>query len=284
MKKQLYEAECMGFCGGVRLAIEIFDKIVAEHKTTVYVLHELVHNTVVSKNIIDKGGVFVDSLSEVPNNSIVLFGAHGVAKSVVEEAKERNLQYYDATCPLVKKLQDKAANLGPKDNLVIFGNPKHPEVCGVAGHSNAGNTYIVNSASEIDLLPQLDKPILLCQTTREHQEIDAVSSALKQRFPDCDCQSGVCNAVYKRQLAVEKLAQLTKLIIVLGSPHSSNAARLAQIAQKCGAKSFLINSKFDLPQEELKSAQSVGIAAGTSTPDEVINEVRNELIQLNFEK
>ena len=284
MKKQLFEAEVMGFCGGVRLAIEIFDKIVAEHGKVVYVLHELVHNSVVSKNIIEKGGVFVDSLSEVPNNSLVLFGAHGVAKSVIEEAKQRNLLFYDATCPLVKKLQDKAANLGPNDNLVIFGNPKHPEVCGVAGHSNAGNTFIVNSSEEVDLLPPMDKPVLLCQTTREHQEISAISNALKNRFPNCDCQSGVCNAVYKRQLAIEELAKLTNLIIILGSPHSSNAARLAQIAEKCGAKSFLINSQLDLPLDQLANAQSVGIGAGTSTPDEVINEVRNKLLELGFEK
>ena len=284
MKKQLFEAEVMGFCGGVRLAIEIFDKIVAEHGKVVYVLHELVHNSVVSKNIIEKGGVFVDSLSEVPNNSLVLFGAHGVAKSVIEEAKQRNLLFYDATCPLVKKLQDKAANLGCKDNLVIFGNPKHPEVCGVAGHSKAGNTFIVNSLDEIDLLPDMENVVLLCQTTREHQEITAISNGLKNRFPNCDCQSGVCNAVYKRQLAIEELAKLTNLIIILGSPHSSNAARLAQIAEKCGAKSFLINSQLDLPLDQLANAQSVGIGAGTSTPDEVINEVRNKLLELGFEK
>lgn len=269
-----------GFCAGVRGALATFEKTWKNCSGPIYVLHELVHNRRVGEDMRRKGAVFADDLREVPPGNIVLFGAHGVGKQEEKLAAERQLKVVDACCPRVKCLHHAASELNSEEELVIFGNPTHPEVRGVAGHAGTEKIFILRSQEEIASLPALAAPTLLCQTTRDHLEIETFTALLKQRFPNLKTHGGVCDAVFRRQQAVEKMIPQVDAMVIVGSPHSSNANRMKDVALRLGKAAFLIDDASELP--DLSSYCRIGLGAGASTPDEAVREVLEKILSLGY--
>ena len=260
-----------GFCAGVRSAIDTFYRTKQNFSGPVYVLHELVHNHGVTEKMRKDGAVFVDSLEEVPQQSVVLFGAHGVGRNEKKLAELKQLHIADAVCPRVRKLHNAAAALSNDDELIIFGNPSHPEVRGVAGHAGTEKLFIVSSKEEITSLPDMSSPLLLCQTTRDHAEIEQFTHLLKQRYPQLRTNGGTCDAVFRRQTAVEKAMEKADVLLIAGSSHSSNANRMCDVARRLGKAAYLIENADALP--DLSAFQHIALGAGASTPDEVVQEI-----------
>lgn len=283
MAKRYRTAEVYGMCGGVFAALKMVEKAVSEcGNEPLYVLHELVHNRMVTAGLEACGVKFADSVSEIPQGAKVLIGAHGVSVEVEKELRKITDNISDATCPLVKKLQVSAAGLTEKDDLVIFGKHRHPEVEGVAGHSRAGRTFIVSNEAEIDELPELHEPFFISQTTVDAAKSAAAAERLCRRFSGTHCMSGVCDASARRQAAVRKLAKECQLIIVAGSAHSSNACRLRELAEEAGCRAFLTDEPQGLPVEVLKEAEVVGLTSGASTPEKLFSEIVKEIEKLGF--
>ena len=266
-----------GFCAGVRSAIDTFYRIKQNFPGTIYVLHELVHNHRVTEKMRRDGAIFVNSLEEIPPQSIVLFGAHGVGRNEKKQAELKQLCVTDAVCPRVRKLHDAAAELSNDDELIIFGNPAHPEVQGVAGHAGTEKVFIVSSKEEIASLPEMSAPLLLCQTTRDHAEIEQFTLLLKKRYPQLRTNGGTCDAVYRRQTAVEKAMKNADVLLIAGSSHSSNANRMCDVARRLGKAAYLIENADALP--DLSAFHKIALGAGASTPDEVVREILDYLLE-----
>lgn len=282
-KKKIVLGYPRGFCAGVTGAIKTFERTLETAGKPVYILHELVHNNLVTEQLKAAGAIFVDDLADVPEKSTVLFGAHGVTPEIESAAKSKQLNIVDATCPLVKKLQKKAAAIPPEDDLIIFGSANHPETRGVAGHSGTEKIYIINSASEIDDLPdELQNPTFLSQTTRNNEEIKLIAERLKQKYPLLKDFSGACNAVSERQRAVRELSGRCDMVVIAGSQHSSNAKRLAEIASENGKKAFLADLPEQLPLEAIADAEVIGIASGASTPESCVEKMISFLADKGF--
>lgn len=283
MKKQYIIADVHGMCGGVFAALKKIGQLQAAHKNqTIYVLHELVHNTAVTRELEAANVRFINDPCELPANSIALIGAHGVSAAVEAELRSRAKTVADATCPLVKKLQNTAAALTGKEQLVIYGKPGHPEVVGTAGHSKAQAVYIVSSMEDIAALPELSDPVFISQTTVDSAKSEAAMQQLMKRFPQIRCIPGVCDASKQRQKAVIELAEKCPLVIIAGSAHSSNACRLQEIAASCGAKAFRVDSAEELPEEELTKYDLVGLSSGASTPESVLEKIIARLQKMGF--
>ena len=266
-----------GFCSGVRSAIDTFYRTKQKFSGPVYVLHELVHNNRVTEKMRREGAVFVDSLDEVPQHGVVLFGAHGVGSNEKKQADLKQLCVTDAVCPRVRKLHDAAAALSNDDELIIFGNPAHPEVQGVAGHAGTEKVFIVSSEKEIISLPEMSAPLLLCQTTRDHAEIEQFTLLLKKRYPQLRTNGGTCDAVYRRQTAVEKAMEKAEVLLIAGSSHSSNANRMCDIARRLGKAAYLVENANALP--DLSAFNTIALGAGASTPDEAVQEILDCLLE-----
>ena len=279
-QKTVYPVVPGGFCAGVRGALEIFEETRKKFPAPVYVLHELVHNRRVGEKMRQNGAIFVDDLSQVPEGSVVLFGAHGVGRKEESDAAARHLHVIDAGCPRVKRLHRAASALKKDEELIIFGNPSHPEVRGVAGHAGTEKVFIVNSKDEIPRLPEMTNPTLLCQTTRDHREIEEFTRLLKERFPLLHANSGVCDAVFRRQLAVEKMIPQVDVMLIAGSAHSSNANRMCDVARRSGKAAFLVDGVENLP--DLSEFERIGLGAGASTPDETVQEILDFLIEKGY--
>ena len=272
-----------GFCAGVTGAIKTFERTLAKVGKPVYILHELVHNNHVTEKLKSDGAIFVNDLSEVPEKATVLFGAHGVTPEIEMTAKAKQLNIVDATCPLVKKLQNKAAAIPSDHDLIIFGSANHPETQGVAGHAGTKKVHIISSASEIDDLPgTLLEPVFISQTTRNDEEIKLVAGKLKEKYPDLTDFSGACNAVFERQQAVRALAGECDLVVIAGSSHSSNAKRLAEIASENDKSAFLADNPEDVPSEAVEKAQIIGIASGASTPESCVENMISYFAKSGF--
>lgn len=283
MKKTIQLGRERGFCAGVRGALSRFDETLRKSGAPLYVLDELVHNRAVTENMKARGAVFVDSLDQVPDNATLLFGAHGVPPETISTAESRHIHFVDATCPLVRQLQKAAAAVLPERDLILFGDPSHPEMKGVAASAGTRKIHFVSRLEDAEAIDKkLNCPLLLSQTTRNEKEIRAVAARLKEFFPQLEDHSGVCNAVMARQQAVRELAEHCGIVLIAGSPHSSNALRLKEIASSCGAKSYLIENIGDLPLEELQSAGCVGISSGASTPEESVRQIIDALLPLGF--
>jgi 4-hydroxy-3-methylbut-2-enyl diphosphate reductase len=283
MKKQYLIAEVHGMCGGVFSALKTIDKLIDGNPgKTVYVLHELVHNTTVTHELESRNVRFIDSPDELPEGSIALIGAHGVSAAVEAQLRARAGQLADATCPLVKKLQNIAASLTSGEQLIIFGKPGHPEVVGTAGHSTAQKTYIVSNEADIAALPELADPVFVSQTTVDAQKSEEAMKLLLKRFPQMRCSHGVCDASRKRQNAVIELARRCPVVIIAGSAHSSNACRLREIAENQGAKAFRIDSADELPEAELVNCSLVGLSSGASTPESILEKIIIRLQEMGF--
>ncbi|MEY2700297.1 MAG: hydroxymethylbutenyl pyrophosphate reductase [Pseudomonadota bacterium] len=273
-----------GFCAGVDRAIEIVDRAIEVFGAPIYVRHEVVHNRYVVDGLRDRGAVFVEELGEVPSGSTVIFSAHGVSKQIQEEARMRELQVFDATCPLVTKVHIEVhAHANEGREIVFIGHAGHPEVEGTMGQyiNPEGGIYLVESPSDVATL-NVRNPENLAYVTQTTLSIDdtlAVVDALKQRFPKIvgPKKDDICYATQNRQDAVKKLAGDCDVILVVGSPNSSNSNRLREIADKLGRRSYLIDNASHMTPDMVENAVRVGVTAGASAPEILVRQVIAQL-------
>jgi len=278
--KKLFLAAPRGFCAGVDRAIQIVEKALAKYGAPVYVRHEIVHNRYVVENLEKKGAVFVDELADVPENVPVIFSAHGVAKSVPAEAEHRKMFYIDATCPLVSKVHREAERHDKDDmEIILIGHKGHPEVIGTMGQLPEGRIQLVETVEDAkNFTPNKQGAELayLTQTTLSVDETRDIVVALQKRFPKIASpkKEDICYATTNRQAAVKELATRCDGVLVIGAPNSSNSMRLVEVAQKAGcAFSDMVQRATDIPWHRLDKCQSIGITAGASAPEELVEEV-----------
>ncbi|MEQ8428076.1 MAG: 4-hydroxy-3-methylbut-2-enyl diphosphate reductase [Gammaproteobacteria bacterium] len=279
---QILLANPRGFCAGVDRAIEIVERALELFGAPVYVRHEVVHNKYVVHSLRDKGAVFVEELDEVPDNSTVIFSAHGVSKQVREEAQRRELRVFDAICPLVTKVHMEVGKYQDEEReCILIGHEGHPEVEGTIGQyrtkSGKGGMYLVESVDDVMKL-EVNNPDFLAfvtQTTLSMDDTAEVIDALRQRFPNIDGpkKEDICYATQNRQDAVKKLVSKCDLILVVGSPNSSNSTRLKEISQKKGVPAYLIDNAAEIKDEWLVDKKNIGLTAGASAPEVLVEEV-----------
>ena len=280
---KIYLANPRGFCAGVDRAIEIVELSLKAYGAPIYVRHEIVHSRHVVNSLRQNGAVFVEELSDVPDNSIVIFSAHGVAKEVWDEANRRGLRVIDATCPLVIKVH-KEVNRDHSQGyeLILIGHAGHPEVIGTLGQV-PDKFHLVSSVGDVESLSVENHAHLsyVTQTTLSVDECRSIVAALNRRFPGIKGphQEDICYATQNRQNAVKELAKLVDVILVIGSTNSSNSNRLSELGEHYGIPSYLIDSSDDIDPSWVKDAAAVGISAGASAPEVLVTEVVDYLKQ-----
>jgi len=268
-----------GFCAGVDRAIQIVELAIEKHGPPVYVRHEIVHNRYVVEDLETKGAVFVEELDEVPENVPVVFSAHGVPKSVFADAEQRDMYYLDATCPLVTKVHvDAARHQKENKDLILIGHEGHPEVVGTMGQLGEGEMILVENAEQAQTVsvPDPDNLAFVTQTTLSVDDTSEIISILQQRFPNIEAprKEDICYATTNRQAAVKDLADECEAMIVLGAPNSSNSNRLAEVALTIGCpKSILIQRAAELEDGWLDGVSTLGITAGASAPEVLVQEL-----------
>ena len=274
-------AQPRGFCAGVDRAIEIVERAIALHGAPIYVRHEIVHNTYVVNDLRGKGAVFVDSLDQVPSGSTVIFSAHGVSRAVQDEAHERGLNVFDATCPLVTKVHVEVAKMRAAGlEIVMVGHAGHPEVEGTMGQSDLG-MHLVETVEDVQGLSVRD-PLRLAyvtQTTLSLDDAAAVVAALKSRFPQIEGpkKADICYATQNRQDAVKFMAPQVDVVIVIGSQSSSNSNRLREVAQRHGVPAYLVDRADDLDPAWIAGKARVGVTAGASAPELLVTQLLDRL-------
>ncbi len=274
---KIYLASPRGFCAGVDRAIEIVELSLKAYGAPIYVRHEIVHSRHVVNSLRQKGAVFVEELNEVPDGSIAIFSAHGVAKEVWAEANQRGLKIIDATCPLVIKVHHEVNRDHSQGyELILIGHAGHPEVIGTLGQV-PDKFHLVSSVSDVEKLQVENTHHLsyVTQTTLSVDECRDIVGALHRRFPKIKGphQEDICYATQNRQNAVKELSKLVDVILVIGSPNSSNSNRLRELGEHCGIQSYLIDSSADINPAWIKNAKAVGISAGASAPEVLVTEV-----------
>ena len=287
MKKELkiYLASPRGFCAGVKRAIEIVEKAINKYGAPVYVRHEIVHNKQVVDELREKGAIFVDELSDVKDNSRpVIFSAHGVPKSVPDEAKFKNLSYVDATCPLVSKVHRESEQLYKKGyEIFLIGHKNHPEVIGTMGQLPNGSIKLVETKSDVENLKTdtFNKPLAyITQTTLSVDDTAEIINSLKKKFPEIKgpIKEDICYATTNRQSAVKEIASKCDLFFVVGSRNSSNSVRLVEVAKKAGCKnSQLMHSEKEIPFKEIDNSDTIGISSGASAPEKLVQALLNNI-------
>ena len=271
-----------GFCAGVDRAIEIVERALDRYGAPVYVRHEIVHNRYVVDSLKAKGAIFVEELDEVPDGVPVVFSAHGVPKSVPAEAERRELNYLDATCPLVSKVHRQAERqLEAGRHIIFIGHKGHPEVVGTFGQVPEGTMTLVETVEDVEALPLAPDTGLafLTQTTLSVDDTARVVAALKTRFPDIvgPKAEDICYATSNRQAAVKQVAPSSDLVLVIGAPNSSNSLRLVEVAERCGTDARLIQRAEDIDPAWLEGVGTVGVSAGASAPETLVREVITKL-------
>ena len=270
-----------GFCAGVDRAIDIVNRALDIFGAPIYVRHEVVHNKFVVDSLRDRGAIFVDELDEIPDDVIVIFSAHGVSQAVRKEAESRSLQIFDATCPLVTKVHMEVVRYSREGcECVLIGHQGHPEVEGTMGQYRSGTDgqiYLVENVSDVDTL-QVKHPESLAYVTQTTLSIDdaaRVIDALRQRFPSIQGpkKDDICYATQNRQDAVKQLALECDLVLVVGSPNSSNSNRLCELAERCGTNAYLIDRAEDINVDWLKGRSAIGVTAGASAPEVLVQDV-----------
>ncbi|MEE8659320.1 4-hydroxy-3-methylbut-2-enyl diphosphate reductase [Acetobacteraceae bacterium EV16G] len=286
-----------GFCAGVDRAIRVVEEALRRYGAPVYVRHEIVHNRTVVESLEKKGAIFVEELDEVPADGHVVFSAHGVPKTVPAEAERRNLLYLDATCPLVSKVHREAERHfagGSEDSrhILMIGHAGHPEVVGTMGQLPLGAVTLINDADEARRVEPKDPTRLafITQTTLSVDDTSEIVSILRERFPliEGPKKEDICYATTNRQEAVKAIAPESDLVIVIGSPNSSNSQRLREVAERSGAKAALLVPKLDaLDWSVLDDVETVGITAGASAPESLVQEIVDAMskrFRLNIEE
>jgi len=277
-------AQPRGFCAGVDRAIDIVERALELHGAPIYVRHEIVHNRYVVQDLKQKGAIFIDELHEAPAGAIVVFSAHGVAKAVRAEAEEMGLKVFDATCPLVTKVHIEVARMRAAGReIIMIGHRGHPEVEGTLGQADAG-MYLVETPEDVAALQVRDPDNLafVTQTTLSVDDAAVVAQALRTRFPSIiePKKSDICYATQNRQDAVKIMAPECDLVLVVGSPNSSNSNRLREVAERKGAAAYLIDTPDMIDPAWLAQARRVGVTAGASAPDVLVHQVIARLKEL----
>ena len=270
-----------GFCAGVDRAIDIVNRALEVFGRPIYVRHEVVHNKTVVDDLRDRGAVFVEELHEVPDDAIVIFSAHGVSKAVQAEAAERGLRVFDATCPLVTKVHVEVTAFSRAGReCILIGHEGHPEVEGTMGQydrSNGGEMYLIEDEHQVKMLEVRDPDNLayVTQTTLSVDDTAIVIDALRERFPNIQGprKDDICYATQNRQDAVRDLAAKANVVLVVGSPNSSNSNRLRELAERCGAQGYLIDSADMIDPAWVSEGDTVGVTAGASAPEHLVEGV-----------
>lgn len=276
-----------GFCAGVDRAISIVERALEIFQPPIYVRHEVVHNKFVVNGLRDRGAVFVDELHEVPDESIVIFSAHGVSQAVRNEAKQRGLKVFDATCPLVTKVHMEVTRASRKGTeCILIGHQGHPEVEGTMGqYSNEnGGIYLVESPADVaKLVVKKPTELYYCsQTTLSVDDTADVIDALREKFPDIKGprKDDICYATQNRQDAVRQLAQKVDLLLVVGAKNSSNSNRLRELSEKVGTRAYLIDDATNIDENWILECLSIGVTAGASAPEVLVKGVVDRLREL----
>ena len=275
-----------GFCAGVDRAIEIVERALTMHGAPIYVRHEVVHNRFVVENLEKKGAVFVENLDEVPSGSILIFSAHGVSHEVRREAETRKFKVFDATCPLVTKVHVEVAKMRAQGKeIIMIGHQGHPEVEGTMGQAegDGASMYLVETEDDVDKLQVTNAANLayVTQTTLSVDDASRVITALKRRFPEITGpkKDDICYATQNRQDAVKLMVKQCDLVIVVGSPNSSNSNRLCEVARNAGVDAYMIDRAEQLQENWIHKKARIGITAGASAPEILVQEVISRLKQ-----
>jgi 4-hydroxy-3-methylbut-2-enyl diphosphate reductase len=287
-EREILVASPRGFCAGVSYAIDIVDLVLERHGAPVYVRHEIVHNRHVVDSLRAQGAVFVDELAEVPDGSLVIFSAHGVAPSVREDAARRNLRVVDATCPLVTKVHLEALRYAREGyEILVIGHRGHVEVIGTLGHAPE-RMQLVETVDDVARLQVRDPQhvAVVTQTTLSVDDTRDIVDAIRRRFPSVrlPAKDDICYATQNRQTAVKELARQSELVLVLGSPASSNANRLVEVARNAGGQARLIEHAEDVQPAWLDGVRTLGLTAGASTPESLVQETITRLLSLGFDR
>ena len=277
-------AQPRGVCAGVERAVEIVEEALKRYGPPVYVRHEIVHNKYIVENFQKRGVIFVDELNEVPDTSLVIFSAHGVAPSVHEDARRRKLRAIDSTCPLVSKVHNEVVRHAQKgDHLFLIGHEGHEEVVGTLGHAPDRITLVtsVEDARTVQV-PDGRQVYVVTQTTLSMDDTGRILEVLKRRFPELKQPSAddICYATQNRQNAVKEIARKVDVVLVIGSQNSSNARRLAEVAESDGVPAHLIDGEKDVDPKWLEGANVVGVTSGASTPEILVERVVDRLREL----
>jgi 4-hydroxy-3-methylbut-2-en-1-yl diphosphate reductase len=285
---QILLAKPRGFCAGVDRAIAIVERALELHGAPIYVRHEIVHNKFVVDDLRAKGAVFVEELDEVPRGATVIFSAHGVAIDVRRDAESRGLKVFDATCPLVTKVHVEVSKMRDQGReVVMIGHEGHPEAEGTMGQSEAGMHLVETEADVAQLqVRDPDKLAYVTQTTLSIDDCARVVAALKARFPTIvgPKKDDICYATQNRQDAVKFMAPLCDVVIVVGSPNSSNSNRLREVAQNLGREAYLVDKADDLKPEWVEGKRSIGVTAGASAPEVLVHDVILRLQEMGVQR
>ena len=287
MTVKIVRANPRGFCAGVDRAITIVERALDLFEKPIYVRHEVVHNKYVVDGLRERGAIFVEELDQVPDNSTVVFSAHGVSQAVRQEAKRRDLRVFDATCPLVTKVHIEVARSSKRSTeCILIGHKGHPEVIGTMGqYSNAaGAMYLVETVDDVATLEVADPTALhyVTQTTLSVDDTKAIIDALRARFPQIEGprKDDICYATQNRQDAVKDISTKVELLLVVGSKNSSNSNRLRELSEKQGTRAYLIDNDRDIDPSWLDNVNSVGVTAGASAPVILVQQVIDKLVEL----
>lgn len=277
LPQEIVLAEPRGFCAGVDRAIEIVERALTKFGRPIYVRHEIVHNTYVVNDLKNKGAIFIEALDDVPAGATLVFSAHGVPKSVEREAERRGFRIFDATCPLVTKVHVEVAKLHKEGyEFIMIGHKGHPEVEGTMGQLDGGIHLVEDVADVAKVSPsQTKKLAVVTQTTLSVDDAADIAAAVKARFPQArePKQQDICYATQNRQDAVKVMSPQVDVVIVVGSPTSSNSNRLREVAKKLGTESYMVDSADELQAQWLEGRQRVGLTAGASAPEVLVKAV-----------
>ena len=277
LPNEILLAEPRGFCAGVDRAIEIVERALAKFGAPIYVRHEIVHNTYVVNDLKAKGAIFIEELADVPPGATLIFSAHGVSRAVQEEATARGFRIFDATCPLVTKVHVEVAKLRREGfEFIMIGHKGHPEVEGTMGQLDSGIHLVEDIADVASVAPaQTTKLALVTQTTLSVDDAADIAAAVKARFPSVrePKQQDICYATQNRQDAVKLMSSKVDVLIVVGSPSSSNSNRLAELSRKLGTPSFMVDSADEVQASWFDARPRVGLTAGASAPEILVNQV-----------
>lgn len=287
-EKELILAQPRGFCAGVDRAIEIVENALAQFGAPIYVRHEIVHNTYVVKTLRDKGAIFIENLEDVPAGATLVFSAHGVSKQVEYEAQVRGFRLFDATCPLVSKVHVEVIKLHREGyTFIMIGHKGHPEVEGTMGQVNSG-IYLVDKVEDVARLKlgETEKLAVVTQTTLSVDDTAVIMAALKARFPHIrePKKQDICYATQNRQDAVQLLSQQVDVLVVVGSPTSSNSNRLREVAQRQGTAAYMVDDASEIDAQWFAHAKKIGLTAGASAPELLVQQVIDRLRQLGITK
>ncbi|MBS1170095.1 MAG: 4-hydroxy-3-methylbut-2-enyl diphosphate reductase [Burkholderiaceae bacterium] len=283
MKKQILLAQPRGFCAGVHRAIEVVERALVLFGAPIYVRHEIVHNKYVVDDLRGKGAIFIEELAQVPIGSTVIFSAHGVSRTVRAKAEERGLKVFDATCPLVTKVHMEVAKMHKEGReIIMIGHRGHPEVEGTMGQADSG-MHLVQTVQDVDTLAVHNPEMLayVTQTTLSVADSAEIIAAIKRRFPRVaePKKADICYATTNRQEAVKFLVQQVDLVLVVGSPNSSNSNRLREVAEKNGSTAYMVDNASQIDPAWVEGKSRIGVTAGASAPEILVQQVIERLKQ-----